>query len=53
MSERTGGSYAPTLQSAPTSSTTTYTKDGKSVEFKVGDVCRVVDANTSTGYCFY
>ncbi len=49
-----GGSaaaYTPTLQSAPTSSTTTYTKDGQTVDFEIGQFCRV--ANQDGGYDFY
>lgn len=46
-----GASYTPTLQSAPTSSTTTYTKDGQTVDFEVGQFARV--AKQGGGYDFY
>ena len=51
-----GGSeaaYTPTLQNAPTSSTLTYTKDGQTVAFEIGQFCRVPDATMDTGYKFY
>ena len=51
--EPAGGSaaaYTPTLQSAPTTSTTTYTKDGQTVDFVVGQFARVADANNPAGY---
>lgn len=43
--------YTPTLQSAPTSSTTTYTKDGQTVDFEIGQFCRVLNINGT--YTFY
>lgn len=51
--EDAGGSYTPTLLTAPTSSTTTYTKDGKTKDFEIGQFCRVADANAETGYRFF
>lgn len=48
-----GGSaaaYTPTLQSAPTSSTTTYTKDGQTVDFEIGQFAKVVNQDNPTGY---
>lgn len=48
-----GGSaaaYTPTLQSAPTSSTTTYTKDGETRNFEVGQFARVANADNPAGY---
>jgi len=47
------GSYTPTLQSAPTSSTTTYTKDGQTVDFEIGQFVRVSNQNNPTGYDMY
>lgn len=46
-----GSAYVPTLNAAPTSSTTTYTKDGQTVDFEIGQFCRV--AKTGGGYDFY
>ena len=47
----------PTLASAPTSSTLTYTKDNKTYAFKIGDECRVADqvnaSEGSNGYVYY
>lgn len=51
-----GGSasaYTPTLASAPTSSTTSYTRDGQTVGFEIGQFCRVADAGAESGYRFY
>lgn len=51
--EPAGGSaaaYTPTLQSAPTSSTTTYTKDGQTVDFEIGQFARVANQDNPTGY---
>jgi len=51
-----GGSaaaYTPTLNAAPTSSTITYTRDGKTVDFEIGQFCRVANAQSNTGYNFY
>ena len=46
-----------TLNAAPTSSTTSYTKGGQSVDFKIGDEVRVADAEQATeganGYVYY
>lgn len=36
-----GAAYTPTLNAAPTTSTTTYTKDGQTVNFEVGQFARV------------
>lgn len=46
-----GNSDVPTLNAAPTSSTTTYTKDGQTVDFEIGQFCRV--PKTGGGYDFY
>ena len=46
-----GGAYVPTLNAAPTSSTTTYTKDGQTVDFEIGQFCRV--AKQGGEYDFY
>ena len=46
-------SYTPTLNAAPTSSTTTYTQDGKTKKFEIGQFCRVANAQSNTGYDFY
>ena len=43
----------PTLSSAPTSSTLTYTVDGASRFFKPGYMCRVKDPSAEHGYKFY
>ena len=51
--EPEGGGYTPTLNAAPTSSTTTYTKDGQTKDFIIGQFCRVADATMDTGYKFY
>ena len=51
--EDVGGSYTPTLLTAPTSSTTAYTKDGNTKDFEIGQFCRVADANAETGYRFF
>jgi len=48
-----GASYVPTLNSAPTSSTTTYTRGGQSVNFEIGQFARVADAEAEEGYVFY
>lgn len=45
-----GSTYVPTLQSAPTTSTTTYTKDGQTVDFVVGQFARVANQDNPTGY---
>lgn len=47
------GCYTPTLSSAPTSSTTTYIKDGVTCNFAIGQFCRVADASSESGYTFY
>lgn len=46
-----GSAYVPTLNAAPTSSTTTYTKDGQTVDFEIGQFCRV--AKQGGWYVFY
>lgn len=43
----------PTLSSAPTSSTLTYTVDGASRFFRTGYMCRVKDSSAEHGYKFY
>ena len=48
-----GNITTPTLLTAPTSSTTTYTKDGNTLNFYIGQFCRVADATMDTGYKFY
>ena len=58
MVEIAGGSsenafYTPTLMSAPTASTVTYTKDGETIGYEVGQFCRVADASADAGYIFY
>lgn len=48
-----GSSYTPTLSDTPTESTLTYTKDGKTYAFEIGQFCRVADASAPLGYKFY
>ena len=43
----------PTLSSAPTSSTLTFTDNGVTRSFKVGYMCRVADSSAEDGYKFY
>ena len=43
----------PTLSSAPTSSTLTFTDNGATRSFKVGYMCRVADSSAERGYKFY
>ena len=43
----------PTLSSAPTSSTLTFTDNGVRRSFKVGYMCRVADSSAEHGYKFY
>ena len=45
-----GSSYVPTLNAAPTSSTTTSTKDGATIDFEIGQFARVA---VTGGYDFY
>lgn len=45
--------YTPTLSSVPTSSTTTYEKDGVTVNFEIGQFARVANASSSSGYDLY
>jgi len=42
-----------TLQSAPTSSTTSYTVNNVAINFSIGDEVRVVDQDSDLGYTFY
>lgn len=46
-------SYVPTLENAPSQSTTTFTLEGDTINFRVGQFCRVADSNTPFGYKFY
>ena len=46
-------SYIPTLQSVPTSSTSSYTVGQQTINFRIGQHCRVANANSDTGYDFY
>ena len=48
--EEASKSYVPTLDAAPGSSTTTYTRDGATKDFVLGQFCR---AAGSDGYDFY
>ena len=43
----------PTLDSAPTSSTLTFTDNGATRSFKIGYMCRVADSSAEHGYKFY
>jgi len=43
--------YTPTLQNAPTANTTTYIKDGETINFEIGQFCRVENINGK--YTFY
>lgn len=45
------GCYTPALSNAPTSSTTAYIKDGKTIKFEIGQFCRVPNINGT--YTFY
>lgn len=42
-----------TLQSTPTSSTTSYTINNVNINFSIGDEVRVVDQDSDLGYTFY
>lgn len=42
-----------TLQSAPDETTLTYTRDGNTYNYKIGDEVRVADAEADEGYKFY
>lgn len=53
LNDKLCGFDVPTLNSAPTSSTTTYTKDGVTVDFIIGQYARVADVSEDTGYKFY
>ena len=46
-----GASFVPTLNAAPTSSTVSYTRDGNSVNFEIGQFARV--AKQGGGYDMY
>ena len=46
-------SYVPTLNSAPTASTKTFTLDGDTIDFRVGGLCRVADTDYPSGYKYY
>lgn len=46
-------SYVPTLQSAPTSSTLTFTLEGDTINFRVGMFCRIEDQASPNGYKFF
>lgn len=48
-----GRSYVPTLNAAPTSSTLTFSLDGNTVDYAIGQMCRVADQTEETGYKFY
>lgn len=48
-----GASYIPDLASAPDEDTLTYTKDGVSIAFSIGQQCRVPSQDTDSGYTFY
>jgi hypothetical protein len=47
------GFYTPTLSEAPTESTITYTKDGQTLTFEIGQFCRVANEEAPLGYVFY
>lgn len=49
----TGRSYVPTLGSAPTAATLTFTLEGNTVNFQIGQMARVADQNEASGYKFY
>lgn len=44
---------ADTLSTKPTESTTTHTVNGVSVAYQIGEMVRVADASSNTGYKFY
>ena len=46
-------SYVPTLNSAPTSTTTTYTRGSRTVNFCIGQFARVANAQATEGYVYY
>lgn len=48
-----GASYVPTLSSVPNENTLTYTKDGVTIGFVIGQQCRVPSQDTESGYTFY
>ena len=48
-----GRSYIPTLNSAPTTATLTFTLDSNTVEFVPGQLARVADQSEELGYKFY
>lgn len=43
----------PTLESVPDASTLTWTSDGQTYSFRIGQTVRVADASASSGYKFY
>lgn len=49
----TGRSYVPTLDSAPTAETLTFTLEDNTVNFQIGQMARVADQNEASGYKFY
>ena len=58
VDEGVGASYIPLLQSAPTSSTLTYTRSDlpsghQTVDFVLGQMCRVLNNNADLGYDYY
>ena len=48
-----GRSYVPTLQSAPTTSTLTFSLEGNTINFEIGQFARVADLSEAIGYKFY
>ena len=48
-----GRSYVPTLQSAPTTSTLTFSLEDNTINFEIGQFARVADQSEATGYKFY
>ena len=48
-----GRSYVPTLNSAPTSATLTFTLEGNTVDFEIGQTARVANQNYPEGYAYY
>ena len=51
VDEAVGASYVPTLNAAPTSATTTYTRGSDTISFQIGQFCRI--AKQGGGYDFY
>ena len=48
-----GKIYIPTIDFIPDETTLTYTKDGKTFDFEIGDFVRVTDETTDVGFKFY